>query len=275
MLLSTEYGEVFASMEGPAEGLAVVFTHGITMDHRTFAPQMEALSDAFRVISWDLPSHGESFELAPEDFRFEFLARVFLEMLDGLGVDRAVLVGQSVASLFHQYVGWHHRDRVVGLVDIGGLPLHQPMSGPMLAIGKFGVSMTALLPEKSFYNWFANARSIKEETRAYMKEGISGFGKRAVIEMTQAYFKDQAEGIPAAPDLPLLIVNGVEEMGVVKKPAQKWAQEVGARRVVIPDAGHIANQDNPEGFAAAIREFLEEIVRKSGRNQEDQAIRPQ
>lgn len=260
MIIETEHGGVFVHTEGPARGLPLVFTHGLTMDHRTFAAQVDALSDTCRVITWDLPAHGESFRLEPEEFRFKLLADVLLAVLDNLEVERAVLVGQSVASLFHQYVAWHHPDRVAALVDVGGLPLHEEMSGPMLVAGKVGVSMSALLPESAFYSWFANARSIKEETRAYMVEGISRFGKRPVIKMTHAYFEDQAEGIPAPPEVPLLIINGEEEMGIVKKGAVKWAEAVGARRVVIPDAGHIANQDNPEAFSAALRPFLEEVA---------------
>ncbi len=254
--LTTRHGDLFVDLDGPDDGLPVVFTHGLTMDHRTYASQVQALRDTYRTVTWDLPGHGESFPLAPEKFRFTLLTEVLLDLLDGLHLDRAVLVGQSVASLFHQYVAWHHPTRVAALVDIGGLPLHQTMSKPMLAMGKLGVSMSALLPENSFYGWFANARSITDETRAYMIEGIRSFGKRPVIDMTHAYFEDQAQGIPGPPDAPLLIVNGDQEMGLVRKPAIRWAAEVDAPRVVVPDAGHIANQDNPDEFNARLLDFL-------------------
>ena len=133
--LTTRHGRVFLTVAGPVDGLTVVLTHGLTMDHRTYASQIEALRGTHQVIAWDLPGHGDSSPLAPEDFRFEVLTEVLLDLLDTLGIKSAVLVGQSVASLFHQYFAWHHPTRVAGLVDIGGLPLHLGRPLPLSARG--------------------------------------------------------------------------------------------------------------------------------------------
>ncbi len=41
-------------------GAAVIFSHGILMDHEMFEPQVAALSDEFRCITWDERGFGQT-----------------------------------------------------------------------------------------------------------------------------------------------------------------------------------------------------------------------
>ncbi len=252
--------EIFYQVFGPDDGPVVLFSHGVTMDHRTFLEQAEALSDRYRVVLWDLPGHGKSSPIEGADFRLEPLGDALVALLDELGVEQATLVGQSVSSLLHQHVAFRFPARVKALVDIGGMPLHRPVGGVTTFFGKAAVGMTAALPEKTFYGWFANARAIKDSTREYLAEGISKFGKKKVLEMTYAYLEDQSTGIPQAPPHRLLIINGEEEIGIVKKASARWAEgHHDAERVIVSDAGHIANQDNPGGVFEVLRPYLDSL----------------
>jgi 3-oxoadipate enol-lactonase len=59
---------------------------------------------------------------------------------------------------------------------------------------------------------------------------------------------------------PLLITHGEHEMDFVRKDAAAWAErEPRCRYVVISDAGHVANMDNPDGFNSLLLEFLAEV----------------
>jgi len=45
----------------------------------------------------------------------------------------------------------------------------------------------------------------------------------------------------------------------VRQPARRWHADLpGSEYAVIPDAGHVAHQDNPEGFNRVLRAFQEE-----------------
>ncbi len=58
MFLENDVGTVYYEVNGPEEAPAVLFSHGVAMDHRTFETQVAALADRYRVIVWDMPYHG-------------------------------------------------------------------------------------------------------------------------------------------------------------------------------------------------------------------------
>lgn len=47
-------------LTGPEERPLVVFTHGATIDHREFDPQVPVVAEEYRVLTWDVRSHGQS-----------------------------------------------------------------------------------------------------------------------------------------------------------------------------------------------------------------------
>src|SRR3954451_22242566 len=75
------------------DGAAVIFSHGFLMDHEMFEPQVAALSDEFRCISWDERGFGQT--EANADFTYWDSADDALALLSHLGVDRAFVVGMS------------------------------------------------------------------------------------------------------------------------------------------------------------------------------------
>jgi hypothetical protein len=73
----------------------VVLLHGATLDHRAWAPQVEALQDHFRLVIPDLRAHGES----TGSFDFEAAVRDVFALLDALPAGRVVLVAFTAALL--------------------------------------------------------------------------------------------------------------------------------------------------------------------------------
>jgi pimeloyl-ACP methyl ester carboxylesterase len=76
------------------DGAPVILSHGFLMDREMFAPQVEALSPEFRVITWDERGFGET-EFDGEPFTYWDSARDCLGLLDHLGIEQAVLGGMS------------------------------------------------------------------------------------------------------------------------------------------------------------------------------------
>jgi pimeloyl-ACP methyl ester carboxylesterase len=77
---------------GAAGGPTVVLLHGATLDHRAWAPQVEALQGRFRLVVPDLRAHGES----TGSFDFEAAVGDVFALLDALPAGRVVLVGLRV-----------------------------------------------------------------------------------------------------------------------------------------------------------------------------------
>lgn len=118
-------------MSGPALHLTdagageppVVLLHGLTATHRYVTMGSKALERAgHRVLAYDARGHGAS---APGDrYDYPALTADLLGVLDGNGLDRAVLAGASMGAHTAIRLALEQPERVAGLVLI--TPAHHP-----------------------------------------------------------------------------------------------------------------------------------------------------
>src|SRR3954447_2984728 len=95
------------------DGAPVLFSHGFLMDHEMFEPQVAALADECRCITWDERGFGQTD--AAGDFTYWDSADDALALLTHLGVDRAFLVGMSQGGFLSLRAALRAPDRVLGL----------------------------------------------------------------------------------------------------------------------------------------------------------------
>jgi len=82
---------------GAGEPLLVLHPNGFCAG--LFDPVAQRLRDSFRPIGIDLRGHGDSDAPAsPEGYAFELMAADVLAVLDDLGIDRVVALGQSLGG---------------------------------------------------------------------------------------------------------------------------------------------------------------------------------
>jgi pimeloyl-ACP methyl ester carboxylesterase len=99
------------------EGTPIVLLHGLTATRRYVVMGSRALERAgSRVIAYDARAHGRSTP-APEPgaYGYERLASDLLEVLDSLGVERAVLAGASMGAHTIARFALAHPERVAAL----------------------------------------------------------------------------------------------------------------------------------------------------------------
>ena len=260
MYLESSYGRIHYEVQGPQDALKVLFAHGVTMDQRTFQPQVEALKDRYRVVCLDLPGHGRSERVDLSGPYSARAAKVINELLDELGARRVVLVGQSLGSTLCQRAAWEAPDRVVGSVHLGGWSLY-PRASPLLrALNPLIALSIGLFPRKPLCALFAAHKALKPETQAYLRECVTAAGKRLVLRLTLDMLRDMTEGIPGRLKHPMLICHGDHEAGFIRRHARLWHEvQPSATCAVIEEAHHIANQDNPRGFNEVLVAFLDSV----------------
>lgn len=261
MFYDYERGKVYYEVHGEADNApAVVFSHGICMDHKTFIPQVDALKDRYRVIIWDMPYHGMS---SPMDYRAPFTvtaADFIVKLLDQTGTDKAVLVGQSLGSFVTQQVAHRHPERVTATVHLGGGSLYPGYTPLLKLFNPFIALFITLYPEKSVFKAFASHRALKPKTRAYMEQVAARTGKKVLSHVTRELLRDMVKGLPEPSEEPMLLLHGDHEMPFVIKMLQKMNHHnPNSKLAVVKDAHHIANQDNPEEFNRILRSFLDEF----------------
>jgi 3-oxoadipate enol-lactonase len=259
MIFEDKGGDVYYEVHGPQNAPVVAFTHGVTMDQGTFAHQVEAVKDNYRALVWDMPGHGRSDQLK-NGFSYSQAAECLVGLLDEIEAEKAVLVGLSMGGHIGQYCAYHYPERAKANVEIGSTALHKGLSRLSSGFGRLYLSLSGLIPPGLFYRWFAHSRARQPSTRQYLQESARRMGKAQILHISRSMFADMTAGIPNAPETPLLITYGEHEQGFVIKHIQNWHKETpGSQCEVIPNAGHIANQDNPQAFNRVLLSFLEGI----------------
>jgi pimeloyl-ACP methyl ester carboxylesterase len=113
-------------IDDDGEGTPVVLLHGLTATKRYVVMGSTSLQrSGHRVVAYDARGHGQS-DPAPDPAAYEYadLAQDLLGVLDGHGLDRAVLVGASMGAHTALRVALDHPDRVAGLVVV--TPAYDP-----------------------------------------------------------------------------------------------------------------------------------------------------
>lgn len=245
-------------IRGPEDAPVVVLTHGASMDHRMFTDQREALLDAgYRVLAWDVRGHGLSKPIGPR-FSVSVVVEDLVAILDQLEIDRVIPVGHSFGGYVSQELLFRHPERVAAIGIIGATDItHVPPTLEYAAL-KLSSYLFRVWPDRHLRKVIADYTAENEAVRRYAYSATRHLSKQEFLTV----WKGVASALHAEPDYripePLLLTHGeLDKTGTVARDAPAWAKrEPNCRYEVIPNAGHNANQDNPEYFNRVLVDFL-------------------
>jgi 3-oxoadipate enol-lactonase len=260
MIYHSKGGDIYYEVYGPNGAPAVAFNHGAGLDSGMFAAQVDALKDRYRIIVWDMPGHGQSHRLEQDFYCFEMVDHL-CAILDEVQIERVVLAGQSLGSWVSQYMAVRVPERVIGLASIAGTPLNAPL--PKITwLYRIMPPLMRLAPESFLMRWMARVRAVTPEAQAYFAGSLMKMGMDEFMLVFNGMQHALEAGITEMPQQPLLITHGEHEYPQwLIQTGRKWHEESpGSRFVILPDAGHNANQDNPEEFNRVLATWLEEVI---------------
>jgi pimeloyl-ACP methyl ester carboxylesterase len=244
---------------GPEDKPLIVLMHGGTMDHRMFNPQVEALIPEFRVLVWDARGHGKSQPIG-NGFDLIDCAEDMLIILDEIGVDKAVIGGQSMGGLIAQRLYQLAPKRVSAIIVIGSAPIAKAYVKAEVLMLKATMPMFNLWPHKHFMKVVANSCGKHGPTIDYALQAIGQISRKDFLTIWKGVsLAVDDKGIPGfVHKVPLLLIHGDEDKsGTIARDMPLWAEwEPQCTYAVIPNAAHNANQDNPEETNRLITEFL-------------------
>lgn len=93
----TDFDGLKVSYEVTGEGRPIVLLHGYLEAGEVWQPLTNRLSGDFRIITVDLPGHGDS-GVKGETHTMEFLARAVRAVLSDAGEDRVLMIGHSLGG---------------------------------------------------------------------------------------------------------------------------------------------------------------------------------
>ena len=106
--------------EESGRGTPVLFIHEFAGDHRSWAPQLAELSARYRCIAYNARGYPPSdVPSDPEAYSQEHAAADAIAVLDGLGIERAHVIGLSMGGFCALHLGLGHPERAQSLVVAG------------------------------------------------------------------------------------------------------------------------------------------------------------
>lgn len=236
-------------------GPAVLLSHGYAATSEMWEGQAEALSDSYHVISWDMRGHGESD--SPDDLEQYSEATTVADMaaiLDACNAQKAVIGGLSLGGYMSLAFNLAHPDRVHALL------LFDTGPGYRKDDARDGWNEMAERRARSFEKKGLDALSSGgRETQISTHRSAKGLSLSA-LGMLRQFDAQVIESLPEI-TVPALVLVGEEDKPFLAASDMMAAKIPGAKKVVIPGAGHSANLDKPEEFNRAVREFLDPLPR--------------
>ena len=245
-------------------GPPVVFSHGTLMDYSMFEPQIERLSDRYRIIAYN----NRTLVAGNVPHDLDDLADDCRDLLDTLGIDRCVLAGMSVGGAMAVSFALRYQDRLDGLIIIDA------------AVGDYTTEEQQLFQEKfeemdidgnvtqEFAEWAAPycfGQTTHRKNRALVEHWIERWcdtvPARAVYHQGGSWItKEDMRPRLQEVSVPTLVVHGEEDVPIPIEKAELLPNLLPHGELArIPHAGHSSNLENPAAVNAAIGAFLEKI----------------
>lgn len=241
----------------------VIFLHGAGADHRMFNDQVNALSEQYRLIVLDCRGHGKS-QPNGEMFTLSLTVEDLITIMDCEQIEKAVLVGQSMGGFIAQMFYRAFPQRTQALILIGTTPIAKAYSWLDVQATRWSLPLLRWWPYQNLRRVTAQTAALTGSAREYMFNAMGQIPKAVFLDIWRGVtIVVTRDGIPEWQlDIPALLMHGESDRnGTIRRDAPEWAQrEPLMSYIVIPNAAHNANQDNPQAVNNAIITFLSEIV---------------
>ncbi|MGN6497665.1 MAG: alpha/beta fold hydrolase [Tsuneonella sp.] len=262
-----DLGGVELAVRTAGKGDPLVCLHAVGQGARDFDRLGERLGNRFRIIAPDWPGHGDSSgsQVPPEAPAY---AALLPAVFDRLGIDRALVLGNSIGGAAAIRLGAEHPARVRGLVlvDSGGLV-------PLNPVTRFAIRRQAArlargaAGDPTFPAWYDRyyARLLREPAADWRRREIVAEGVRMAPLLAHAWESFAAPEADIRRLVPQLTVPVLYAWGR-RDPAIPWWLVRSAARsarecsVALFGCGHCAFLERPEEFDAALLAYAADVA---------------
>jgi pimeloyl-ACP methyl ester carboxylesterase len=227
-------------------------THGYSASAEMWEPNLPALTRQRRVITWDIRGHGRSDSPADPALYSQALSiGDMTAVLDACQVQSALIGGLSLGGYLSLAFNVEHPGRVAGLLlcDTGpGYRKDEPRAKWNAMAARFA---------DAFDRDGLDARTSSPEVQAAHHRSAAGLAlaARGILSQHDSKVIDSLASI----SVPTLVVVGADDRDFLAAADMMAAKIPGATKVVIDQAGHAVNIDQPEAFDSAVLAFLKEV----------------
>lgn len=258
-LVQTNDIETYYEIHG--EGRHLVFVHGAGASHDMWSPQVDYFSNRYQVITYDLRGHGKSGG-SDRKYSCELFANDLDKLLTVLDIENPVVCGLSLGGM---------------VVQEYAVKFKSSLSGLVLADTAVATTLTwsdkiqKLIFPSSLIKWYIRRKNpeeyaiwafkyfdMKDDVRDYLIQEQLKMDQSEFLKLIDAIFNFKLLDLSSI-KVPTLVVLGENERKAVFTHADKMIELIeDSKKVIIHDAGHASNLENPDEFNAVLNEFLQE-----------------
>jgi pimeloyl-ACP methyl ester carboxylesterase len=257
--------------EGKRDGRVLVLIHGSNASLHTWEPWVKILGNDYRIISMDLPGHGLTGVNPAGTYHNASYVRVVDGLLTKLGVDKAVIGGNSMGGGVSWMYALAHPEKTEALllIDAGGQPQAKSTKAPIgfrvMTMPVIKELARVVAPRSMFESSIKTTMSVQSKIddklidrywelnrfpgnrEATMKRFSSPRSMRTTT-------KEALAGI----NVPVMIMWG-EDDNLIPVSSARWFAEAipTAKLVIYPKVGHIPMEEIPEQSAADVKAWLD------------------
>jgi len=263
-----------ASSEQPT----LLLLHGFAASTFSWREVMDPLAERAAVVAFDRPAFGLTERPMPGEWQGqspyspEAQADLTVGLMDELGIDRAILVGNSAGGTTAMLTALRHPERVQALVLVdaaiySGGSRFPSWVRPLLASPQmrrlgplFARAIQRWGEEFGRSAWHDPSQFTPEIWQGYTRPLQSQNWDRALWELTIASHPLNLSDRFDELDLPILVVTGDDDRIVPTEQSIRLADELpGAELVVFPQCGHVPQEECPAAFLEAVQGFLSNL----------------
>lgn len=244
----------------------LLFVHGFGGDGKiSWKDQAEAFEKDYRVIIPDILWFGSSkSEDAPE---LQTQIDAINGLMGHLALEQVHIVGISYGGFIALGVAQQNQVKLASLTMVDSPGVHFSDEELQVFCDKVGVEHVAdaFVPENSdgVSRMMRFAFRKPPHFTSGIKEQILGFymSKYPVEQrvMLENLPENRNEFIKLDINVPVLILWGEEDQVFLKEDGKQLQEQLGAKMVIIPKAGHSLPVEQPKKFNKALRSFIEGV----------------
>jgi 3-oxoadipate enol-lactonase len=263
--------ELYYEVQGSGE--PVVLIHGLTRDLREWDAQVETLAEKYQVIRYDVVGHGQSSGMSstlPDGSVRDW--DHLRELLDEIGVDKAHVVGLSMGGEIAINFALQYPERVQTLTPMDArLPGYDLPSDSGLGnrfnnyinvSGSQGVQSALPLWAADPLFGPANANpEVRMKLEEIVVEGHGALGDGARFQwpnlLNVAALSPSTMSRLKEIDIPTMVMIGELDLIDFQLQADILDRDIpDSTKLVVPNAGHMSDMEQPEFVNAALLEFF-------------------
>lgn len=255
---------------------AFILLHGFGASVYSWQQVLDDFGAQGRAIAYDRPAFGLTSRPMPDvwvrgqnPYSVDSNVALLAALMDSLGMEKAILVGNSAGGATAISFALAHPEKVEALILVspavsnsgGRFPawLTPVFTSPQLRhLGPLLVRDIAETGNDTIRQaWHDETLVTDEVIAAYRKPLTAHNWDRALYEFT---FAPRSEGLRnrvAELKMPVLVITGDDDRIVPTQNSIDLAQEFNLPLVVLPACGHVPQEECPELFMEAVNNFLE------------------